>query len=252
VTAFLSQRGGSCGGDDQCLAELARATGAARGVFVTLAPYTPRVIVSAKIVTVTGAVRTTTREFPKSGGLPRAVRNALKRFLSELDVDLTAPIVEPLVAPAPPDGPTPVARPPVTAPPLVESPPAVASPPPSPTPYYPPNRMSTWRIASYACMGLGAAAIIGAGAIFEGSGNDRIVLTSLLNGQSYIPEGNPQAAQLQRTLKQDGAIATGLVVTAVVAGAAGVTLYSVAPARAPTVAVAPSSHGAQLVLNGSF
>jgi hypothetical protein len=250
VATFLASRGGSCVADEACLAELATTTGAARTLLVTLAPYSPRIIISGKIVTASGTVRTTTREFPKTGGLPVAVRHALRKFLDELDVDLTASLVMPLAAEpvavnAPPQQPLPPAPPPqVTSPP---EPSLEATKPAEPT-----GPISNWRIASYACLGVAAAAAITAEVLNAASGSDGVDLTSLLDGSLELPAGNAQAAQLQRSLKQRSEIATGMVVTAIVTGAAGGALYLFAPATKARVSVVADGHGAGVSFGANF
>ena len=255
VATFLASHGGSCTTDEACLAELARSTGATRTLLVTLAPYSPKIVVSGKIVAATGAVRTTTREFAKSGALAQAVRHAVRKFLDELDVDLTAPLVtsltpEPVAAQPPPpqtqpvEPPAPVAAP---APSLVPSPAAETAKPVEPT-----GPTSVWRIASYACLGVAAAAAVSAEVINATSGPDGVQLTSIMDPDLELPAGNTQAAALQRSLKQRSNIATGLVVTAIVTGVAGGSLYLFAPATKAQVGVVADGHGAGVTVGASF
>jgi hypothetical protein len=251
VATFLASRGGSCGADEACLAELAKATGAVRTLLVTLAPYSPRIIVSGKIVTAAGTVRTTTREFPKSGGPAQAVRHALRKFLDELDVDLTAPLVTPLTAEVAPAQPPPLSTQPPEPPPQI-APPAPVSPLEATKPVEPNGPMSTWRIASFACLGVAAAFAISAEVVNATSGPDGVQLSSLMDPYLELPAGNAQAAQLQRSLKQRSNIATGLVVTSIVAGAAGGALYLFAPATKAHVSVGVEGHGAEVSIGASF
>jgi hypothetical protein len=251
VTAFLASRSGSCAAEESCLAELAKVTGAARTLLITLAPYSPRIVVSGKVVNSAGAVRTNTREFPKAGGLAQAVRHALRKFLEELDVDLTAPLVTPLTAePASVQSPPQQAHPP-------EPPPQVAAPAPVPAPeatkpVEPTGPMSNWRIASFACLGVAAAAAISAEVVNATSGPDGVQLTSIMDPYLELPAGNAQAAELQRSLKQRSNIATGLVVTAIIAGTAGGALYLFAPATKAHVGVVADGHGAGVSVGASF
>jgi len=54
---FVARRpGGTCGGEDSCLAELARSCGGQRALYVTVYPYRPQMVFGGKVVRADGLV----------------------------------------------------------------------------------------------------------------------------------------------------------------------------------------------------
>src|SRR4051794_38571080 len=99
VRSFLEGQGGSCQGKEACLASLAKAAKANSALWVTLAPFTPKIVVSAKVVRSDGSVARSVAglEFDKATRNPTHddVRKAFKKLFDTLR--LTSPEIPSLV-----------------------------------------------------------------------------------------------------------------------------------------------------------
>ncbi len=237
VRQFLkSQRNQSCIGDDGCLANLAKATGATRTVLVTISPYSPKLVLTGRVVSASGAVIRSlpSREYPRGKSKNEATQAALRAFLKELDV--TALELAPLAAttqPEPPKKPEPVAEPVTVT--RVEPPP-----------------VNTLRTASYVAWGVGAAALAGAGAVRLTSESTVQELRASMGGSSNVPQ-DAKSQELARTLRSREQVATGLLIGAGAALATGTILFFVSDGPgAPSVAFSPQLDGAAAFVAWSF
>ena len=99
VRSFVEKKNGSCAGDEACLAELAKATSAGSSLWVTLAPFSPKLVVSAKLIRADGSTARSVGglEFEKAQKAPTQddVRNAFKKLFATLR--LTSPELVSLV-----------------------------------------------------------------------------------------------------------------------------------------------------------
>lgn len=115
VRSFLEKKGGSCGGDDACLAELAKSTGSTNALWVTFAPFSPKMVVSAKVIRPDGSTARSVLglEFEKASKNPTQhdVRGAFKKLFETLR--LTSPELVSLVDP--PNPPNTAVEPPTTS-----------------------------------------------------------------------------------------------------------------------------------------
>src|SRR5262249_47422719 len=139
---------GSCGGDERCLAELARACGGQRALYVTVYPFRPKMVFVGKLVRADGLLERSVSNLevtrPKGRLRPEMVRPGIEKVLTD-GLRVEALDLQPLVAASP------VAALPeaagTTAPPeqsRVEAPPAAVAPMAA-------RGASGQRIAAYAC-----------------------------------------------------------------------------------------------------
>ena len=140
--------GRSCGGDERCLADLARSCGGQRALYITVYPFRPQMVFQGKLVRSDGLLERSVSNFevtrPKGRLRPEMVRPGIEKVLTEgLHVETLD--LQPLVA-APVAG---AVVSPVAAPvpePRAEAPPAAVAPMVS-------RGASGQRIAAYACVG---------------------------------------------------------------------------------------------------
>jgi hypothetical protein len=252
---FLARRdGGSCAGEEACLAELARACGASRALYVTVYPYRPRMVLVGKLVRADGLLERSVSNVEvtrPSGRLrPEMVRPGIEKVLSE-GLHLETLDLEPLpVAPGLPD--VPVAG--VTTAGVVAVVPSVTPAPATVTaPVEAPRGASGQRIAAYACLGAGAVALgIGAALLFSAK-SDEDAYRATLDPDGQRPP-TPGAAAAQQSLRDKGTPVTLALVAGAALMAAGVTLWVLDP-KAPEsarVAVQPRAGGGAVVVAGRF
>jgi hypothetical protein len=246
---FVAARtGGSCAGDERCLAKLARACGGQRALYVTVYPFRPRMVFVGKLVRADGLLERSVSNLevarPKGRLRPEMVRPGIEKVLTEglrvetLDLEglVAAPVAgahEPPVATAAPE-------------PRMEAPPgAVVS--------TTARGASGQRIAAYACVGAGAVALAIGTALFLGAKSDQDAYRSTLDSYGQRPP-TPEAAAAQDSLRGK----TAPVTIALVAGAAlvatGVTLWVLDPGKAESarLEIRPGAGGGTVVMAGRF
>ena len=253
---FLSRRdGGSCAGDEGCLAELAKACGASRALYVTVYPYRPRMVLGGKLVRADGLVERSVSNVevtrPQGRLRPEMIRPGIEKVLSEgLHVETLD--LEPLaVASASADVPSPAA--PVGAevvpaasqasvPPAAVEAPAKASP-----------GASGQRIAAYACLGAGAVALGVGTALYFSAKSDEDAYRATLDPDGQRPPTAAAAAE-QQSLRDKGTPMTLALVAGAALVAAGVTLWVLDPKSPDSarVAVQPRAGGGSVVVAGRF
>src|SRR5215831_16436786 len=102
---FVAARtGGSCAGDEQCLAELARTCGGQRALYVSVYPFRPRMVFVGKLVRSDGLLERSVSNLevtrPRGRLRPEMIRPGIEKVLSE-GLHLESLDLEPLVvAPA--------------------------------------------------------------------------------------------------------------------------------------------------------
>jgi len=249
---FVAARpGGSCGGDERCLAELARTCGGQRALYITVYPFRPRMVFVGKLVRSDGLLERSVSNLqvtrPRGRLRPEMLRPGIERVLSE-GLHLESLDLEPLVvAPAavaagaadPPRG-TPSAEFRTDAPAAAV---AQASAPGA----------SGQRIAAYACVGAGAVALAVGTALFFSAKSDQDAYRKSLDPNGQRPP-TPEAAEAQQSLRNK----TAPVTIALVAGAAlvatGVTLWVLDGRKSDgaQVALQPLPGGGSLVMAGRF
>jgi len=245
---FLAARpGGSCGGDERCLAELARACGGQRAVYVSVYPFRPRMVFVGKLVRSDGLLERSVSNLevtrPKGRLRPEMVRPGIERVLTE-GLHVEALDLQPLVAAA------------VVAP--GDPVPAPAAPEAQPVPQAAvtaarPGGASGQRIAAYACVGAGAVALAVGTALFLGAKSDEDGYRQTLDPYGQRPP-TPEAAAAQQSLRSK----SGPVTIALVAGAAlvatGVTLWVLDPGKpdGARVELHPGAGGGSVVMAGRF
>ena len=99
---MAARPGGSCGGDEQCLAELARACGGQRALYVSVYPFRPQMVFVGKLVRSDGLLERSVSNLevsrPKGRLRPEMIRPGIEKVLTEgLRVETLD--LEPLVAP---------------------------------------------------------------------------------------------------------------------------------------------------------
>jgi hypothetical protein len=247
--AFLRGRGTpSCGGSEDCLAQLAQACGAARALSITVYPNRPKVLFTAKVVSADGRVEKVVTSFevarPKGKPTAEVVRTGLQQLLT-VGIQLEALDLAPLV----PDVPAaPQVAPPAA--PLVPPPVLPAPPPPAPEP-----GTSGQRIAAYAVGGAGVV-LLGLGTVFYfvAKGNESSYQSTL---DPYGQRPNtPQAASQQASLRSDGPLVTWTLIGGAALVVTGVILFVTEPkpSSGPSarVSLLASEGGGALVVNGKF
>lgn len=249
ASAFLAGRGArSCGGAEDCLAQLAQSCGAARALYITLYPNRPKMLFTAKVVGADGRVEKMVGSFevarPKGKPTAEAVRGGLQQLL-QVGVQLDALDLAPLVPAAPPAE--------EVAPPALVSAPAVPSPPP-PAPE-PERGVSGQRIASYAVGGAGVVLLgLGTAFYFVAKGNESSYQQTL-DAYGQRPD-TPQAASQQASLRSDGPLVTWTLIAGAALAVTGVVLFLTEPSPqasgSPKVGVTVSEGGGALVVSGRF
>lgn len=246
VREFLAKHDGQCQ-DLACLGALAKAAEADRVLVVSVAPYTPRAIVSARMVSASGLEVTSVagHEYAKGGHPSKVVlKEALDDFLSAFPFDAPEPkapepvhvAMQPKVAPHP--DPAPVA-PPITAPA-----PAITSTQSSGHPIL--------RTASYVTAGLGVLALAGSATVALASRSDRARLEQMLDANGARPPTS-EAAALDTELASRSRLTNLLLISGGAAVAAGAALFFLSrPTSAPTVALSVGPDGGGAFVSGRF
>jgi hypothetical protein len=246
---FVAARpGGSCGGEERCLAELARACGGQRALYVTVYPFRPRMVFVGKLVRSDGLLERSVSNLevprPKGRLRPEMIRPGIEKVLTEgLHVETLD--LQPLVAAqAAVPAEAPVAT--VVADPRTEVPLAAVAPVAA-------HGVSGQRIAAYACVGAGALALAVGTALVFGAKSDQDAYRQTLDPYGQRPP-TPEAAAAQQSLRDKSAPVT----IALVAGAAlvvtGVTLWVLDPGKSEgaRVELRPGAGGGSLVMAGRF
>lgn len=247
VREFLAKHDGSCQ-DLACLGALAKAAGADRVLVVSVAPYTPQAIVSARLVNASGLEVTSVagHEYPKGGHpLKVVLKDALNDFLGGFPFDAPDPKVpEPIH--------TAVVQPKVTPPvsPVVVAPPATA---PVPAPASPKSSgHPILRTASYITAGLGVLALAGSATVALASRSDRARLEQMLDANGARPPTR-EAAALDSELASRSRLTNLLLISGGAALAAGAALFFVSrPSNVPTVALSVGPDGGGAFVSGRF
>jgi hypothetical protein len=225
---------------DTCLGQLAAATHAQRALAVSISPYSPRIVMSGRLVSASGVLvrELAGRSYAKHGS--RSVADAFAAFLHELDLDTVEPVAL-----------TPSPAPVVEAPPRTVAPPApvaLATPPPAVAPTSP---HPTLRLASYLAAGAGAAALLTSGAIALSAHGDRDRLQSMLDATGNRPP-TPEAQSLDSSLASRSKLSTALAISGGVALAGGAALFWFSRPSSPKVALVIDGSSAALAVTGSF
>jgi hypothetical protein len=247
---FVSARpGGSCAGDERCLAELARACGGQRALYVTVYPFRPRMVFVGKLVRSDGLLERSVSNLevsrPKGRLRPEMVRPGIEKVLTEglrvESLDLQPLVAAPVVSAVDPAGAIVAPEPSRT-----EAPPAAVASAAS-------RGASGQRIAAYACVGVGAVALAVGTALLFGAKSDEDAYRQTLDPYGQRPP-TPEAAAAQDSLRGKS---TG-VTLALVAGAAlvatGVTLWVLDGSKSDGahVELRPGPGGGTLVMAGRF
>jgi hypothetical protein len=252
---FLARReGGSCSGDEACLAQLARACGASRALYVTVYPYRPRMVLAGKLVRADGLLERSVSNVEvtrPSGRLrPEMVRPGIEKVLT-VGLHLETLDLEPLaVAAGAPEGSVPLLAAegvPAAGPGSTVVPAAVLAPVESP------RGASGQRIAAYACLGAGAVALGIGTALHFSAKSDEDAYRATLDPDGQRPP-TPAAASAQQALRDKGVPVTLALAAGAALVAAGVTLWVLDPKspEAARVAVQPVTGGGSLVVAGRF
>ena len=253
---FVSARpGGSCGGDERCLSELARACGGQRALYVTVYPFRPRMVFVGKLVRADGLLERSVSNVevtrPKGRLRPEMIRPGIEKVLTE-GLHLETLDLEPLpVASSSPD--VPLAG--VAAIGAVATVVVPVTPPPATVtaPVEPSRGASGQRIAAYACLGAGAVALGIGTALYFSARSDQDAYRATLDPDGQRPP-TPAAASAQQSLRDKGTPVTLALVAGAALMAAGVTLWVLDPkaAESPRVAVQPRAGGGAVVVAGRF
>jgi len=246
---FVAARsGGSCAGDERCLAELARACGGQRALYVTVYPFRPRMVFVGKLVRADGLLERSVSNLevvrPKGRLRPEMIRPGIEMVLTDglhvETLDLEALVAAPVAG----------AGEPPAAPPASE---ARTEVPPAAVASGTARGASSQRIAAYACVGAGAVALAIGTALFLGAKSDQDAYRGTLDPYGQRPP-IPEAAAAQDSLRSK----TTPVTIALVAGAAlvvtGVTLWVLDPGKAESarLEVRPAAGGGTVVMAGRF
>lgn len=252
---FLARReGGSCSGDEGCLAQLARACGGSRALYVTVYPYRPRMVFVGKLVRADGLLERSASNLevtrPQGRLRPETIRPGIEKVLSEglhletLDLE---PLPSPSVAADASGAPATSVVAEAVSQPSVAAPASVLAPMPAA------RGASGQRIAAYACLGAGAVALGVGTALFFSAKSDEDTYRSTLDPDGQRPP-TASAASAQQSLRGKGTPVTLALVAGAALVAAGVTLWVLDP-RSPDgarVAVQPGMGGGSLVVAGRF
>jgi hypothetical protein len=250
---FLARReGGTCAGDEGCLAQLARSCGASRALYVTVYPYRPRMVFVGKLVRADGLLERSVSNVevtrPQGRLRPEMIRPGIEKVLSE-GLHLETLDLEPLaVASSPVDAPSAAVA---VAPAAAQAPSAVPASVLAPVP--PARGASGQRIAAYACLGAGAVALGIGTALFVSAKSDEDAYRATLDPDGQRPP-TAGAAAAQQSLRDKGTPVTLALVAGAALVAAGVTLWVLDPKSpdAARVAVQPGVGGGSVVVAGRF
>jgi len=246
---FVAARpGGSCGGDERCLADLARSCGGQRALYITVYPFRPQMVFQGKLVRSDGLLERSVSNFevtrPKGRLRPEMVRPGIEKVLTEglhvetLDLQplVVAPVagavVSPVAAPVPE--------------PRAEAPPAAVAPMVS-------RGASGQRIAAYACVGVGAVALAVGTALFFGAKSDEDAYQQTLDPSGQRPP-TPEAAAAQDSLRSKSVPVTVALVAGAALVATGVTLWVLDGSKPESarLELRPGAGGGALVMAGRF
>jgi hypothetical protein len=253
---FLAHReGGSCAGEEACLAELARTCGGSRALYVTVYPYRPRMVLVGKLVRADGLLERSVSNVevtrPQGRLRPEMIRPGIEKVLSD-GLHLETLDLEPLpVASSAPD--VPVAGVTTAGGVATVVPSATPAPARVTAPVEAPRGASGQRIAAYACLGAGAVALgIGTALLFSAK-SDEDAYRATLDADGQRPP-TPEAAAAQQSLRDKGTPVTLALVAGGALMAAGVTLWVLDPKapESPRVAVQPRAGGGAVVVAGRF
>ncbi len=246
---FVAARpGGSCGGEERCLAELARACGGQRALYVTVYPFRPRMVFVGKLVRSDGLLERSVSNLevtrPKGRLRPEMIRPGIEKVLTEgLHVETLD--LQPLVsAPVATASEGPVL--PAVSEPRAEFPAAAVTAVAS-------SGASGQRIAAYACLGAGAVALAVGTAILFGAKSDEDAYRSTLDPYGQRPP-TPEAAAAQQSLRSKSTPVTVAFVAGAALVATGVTLWVLDPGQRESahVELRPGLAGGSLVMAGRF
>jgi len=247
---FVAARpGGSCTGDERCLAELARACGGQRALYVTVYPFRPKMVFVGKLVRSDGLLERSVSNLevtrPKGRLRPEMIRPGIEKVLTEglrvETLDLQPLVVAPAV--------TAVDAPGATVTPeqsRLEAPAAAVAASSS-------RGASGQRIAAYACVGAGAVALAVGTALFFGAKSDEDAYRQTLDPHGQRPP-TPEAAAAQDSLRGKSTPVTIALVAGAALVATGVTLW-VREGSKPEgahVELRPGPGGGTLVMAGRF
>ena len=246
---FVAARpGGSCGGDEQCLAELARACGGQRALYVSVYPFRPQMIFVGKLVRSDGLLERSVSNLevgrPKGRLRPEMIRPGIEKVLTEglrvETLDLQPLVAAPLAAAV--DSPASS----VPAEPRAEVPPAVVAPVAS-------RGASGQRIAAYACVGVGAVALAVGTALFFAGKSDEDAYRQTLDPYGQRPP-TPDAAAAQDSLRSKSTPVTIALVAGAALVATGVTLWVLDGSKPETahVELRAGPGGGTLMMAGRF
>jgi hypothetical protein len=246
VRDFLAKHDGPCQ-DLACLGALAKAAQADRVLVVSVAPYTPRAIVSARLISASGVEITSVagREYPKGGHpLNVVLKQALDDFLSTFPFDAPEPKApEPVHTVA-----QPTLTPPVT--PVTVAPPI--RPPAATVPTPPPSSHPILRTASYLTAGLGVVALAGAATVALASRTDRAKLDQMSDAEGNL-RPTSDAFALHDKLASRSRLTNVLLIGGGAAVAAGAAMFFLSrPSNAPTVALSVGPDGGGAFVSGRF
>ena len=243
-----SRPGGSCGGDERCLAELARACGGQRALYVTVYPFRPRMVFVGKLVRSDGLLERSVSNLevtrPKGRLRPEMVRPGIEKVLTEgLHVETLD--LQPLVAPSA----AAASDPPGATPPSETRPEA----PPAAVAAMAPRGASGQRIAAYACVGAGAVALAVGTALFFGAKSDEDAYRQTLDPAGQRPP-TPEAAAAQDSLRSKSVPVTIALVAGAALVATGVTLWVLDGSKPESARLElhPGPGGGTLVMAGRF
>jgi len=247
---FVASRpGGSCGGDERCLAELARVCGGQRALYVTVYPFRPKMVFVGKLVRSDGLLERSVSNLevtrPKGRLRPEMVRPGIEKVLTEgLAVETLD--LQPLVAAPVATSPDPVPASATPEQPRAEVPPAAVAPVAS-------RGASGQRIAAYACVGAGAVALVVGTALFFGAKSDQDTYRQTLDPYGQRPP-TPEAAAAQDSLRGKSTPVTIALVAGAALVATGVTLWVLDGSKpgGAHVELRPGPAGGTLVMAGQF
>ena len=270
--------------DDLCLREMAQAVRADKTLLVTVSPYSPKVIVTAKVVAADGRVLATPegasfdldKQVPKAKRRNEAVSRAFIEFLPTLGLEKAVPEAPPAstkvevstqakVEPqgqgtkeAGTSGATDKTMPgdaPLKEP--VEGQAKVKLAPAPETPAAGKSWLETtppMRLAAYGLGvgGLACGATVGVLALVTLP--DRAKLEKMLDSQRRVPADNPEAVALSRSLRMRSRVANGLLIGGgLLLVASSSLLFSPPPDEAPAqLSIAPVVGGAVVGASGRF
>ncbi|HSP20229.1 MAG TPA: hypothetical protein VLQ79_11985 [Myxococcaceae bacterium] len=246
---FVAARpGGSCAGDDRCLAELASACGGQRALYVSVYPYRPQMVFVGKLVRSDGLLERSVSNLevtrPKGRLRPEMIRPGIEKVLRE-GLHLETLDLEPLVTTVPVDA--------VEAPPVTSHPEERQEVPAAALTVAPAQGASGQRIAAYACLGAGAVTLAVGAALFFGANSDESTYRATLDAAGQRPPTAEAEAQ-QQSLRHQSTTVTAVLVTGAVLVGAGVTLWVLDPGKSGSahVELRPGAGGGSVVMAGRF